>query len=102
MNCCTCCAQEFSRLADAMVANRATEAGPRPPNMIDAQWSFLGPVVLDSVSGGGELTQTVSGRPDIVGRAAVGEEFTQMVSGNRDMNWRGRTRDAGWSSIVSR
>ena len=45
--------QEFGRLAAAMVENRASEAGPRPPNMIDAQWSFLGPVVLDTVPSGG-------------------------------------------------
>ena len=35
-----------------MVENRASEPGPQPPNMIDLQWSFLGPVVLDSVPGG--------------------------------------------------
>ena len=32
--------------------NRATEPGPRPPNMIDQQWSFLTPVVLDTVPSG--------------------------------------------------
>ena len=45
--------QEFLRLSKAMVENRATEPGPRPPNMISKQWSFLTPVVLDSVPSGG-------------------------------------------------
>ena len=44
--------QEFLRLSKAMLENRATEPGPRPPNMINRQWSFLTPVVLDSVPSG--------------------------------------------------
>ena len=35
--------------------NRATEPGPSPPNMIDQQWSFLTPVVLDTVPSGARL-----------------------------------------------
>ncbi|KAK9901622.1 hypothetical protein WJX75_005298 [Coccomyxa subellipsoidea] len=56
--------QEFSRLADAMVGRKATPPGPSPPNMIDAQWSFLGPVVLDSVPNGakfGDVMEDVAG-----------------------------------------
>ena len=45
-------AQEFLRLSKAMMENRATEPGPSPPNMIDQQWSFLTPVVLDTVPSG--------------------------------------------------
>ena len=55
--------QEFGRLASAMVENRASEPGPRPPNMIDAQWSFLGPVVLDSVPGGAHARACMSCKP---------------------------------------
>ncbi|CAL8468077.1 g7616 [Coccomyxa elongata] len=55
--------QEFSRLAEAMVEGRSTPPGPSPPNMIDAQWSFLGPVVLDTVPNGsnfGDLVEDVA------------------------------------------
>ena len=45
-------AQEFLRLSKAMMENRATEPGPSPPDMIDQQWSFLTPVVLDTVPSG--------------------------------------------------
>ena len=38
--------------------NRATEPGPSPPNMIDQQWSFLTPVVLDTVPSGARLAHT--------------------------------------------
>ena len=38
--------------------NRATEPGPRPPNMIKQQWSFLTPVVLDTVPSGARLPHT--------------------------------------------
>ncbi len=50
-----CSTQEYRRLAEAMVENKATEPGPLPPNMISEQWSFLGPVVLDSVPGGAKF-----------------------------------------------
>ena len=40
--------QEFLRLADDMMEGRPTESGPTPPNMIQNQWSFLPPVVIDT------------------------------------------------------
>lgn len=40
--------QEFLRLADDMMAGRPTDSGPTPPNMIQNQWSFLPPVVIDT------------------------------------------------------
>ena len=51
-----CWLQEFLRLSKAMAENKATEPGPRPPNMIAQQWSFLTPVVLDSVPSGDSPT----------------------------------------------
>lgn len=50
---CSPCLQEFSSLADAMMQGKATDAGPMPPNLIPEQWSFLPPVVLDTVPFGG-------------------------------------------------
>jgi len=44
--------QEFLRLAGDMVDNRETPTGPSPPNLLPRQWSFLGPVVLDTVPHG--------------------------------------------------
>ena len=52
---CSPCLQEFSSLADAMMQGKATDAGPMPPNLIPEQWSFLPPVVLDTVPFGGYL-----------------------------------------------
>lgn len=44
--------QEFLRLAGDMVAGRETPPGPPPPDLLPRQWSFLGPVVLDTVPHG--------------------------------------------------
>ena len=38
-----------------MMQGKATDAGPMPPNLIPEQWSFLPPVVLDTVPFGGYL-----------------------------------------------
>ena len=40
------------RLAGDMVAGRETPPGPPPPDLLPRQWSFLGPVVLDTVPHG--------------------------------------------------
>ncbi len=45
-------AQEFLRLADDLVAGQPTPPGPPPPDLLPRQWSFLGPVVLDTVPHG--------------------------------------------------
>ena len=49
--------QEFLRLADDMMAGRPTDSGPTPPNMIQNQWSFLPPVVIDTAPIGQLLHQ---------------------------------------------
>ena len=46
------CMQEFLRLAGDMVTGRETPPGPPPPDLLPRQWSFLGPVVLDTVPHG--------------------------------------------------
>ncbi|KAK9816671.1 hypothetical protein WJX72_003530 [[Myrmecia] bisecta] len=58
--------QELSKLAQAMITGTPTEAGPAPPNLVDKQWSFLGPVVLDSTPHGvqfGQVVEDVSSVP---------------------------------------
>lgn len=69
--------QEFSRLAEAMVNGRSTAPGPSPPNMINQQWSFLGPVVLDSVPSGARSLPRNMQRDDQLERGQADERTCQ-------------------------
>ncbi len=55
-------AQEFLRLADSMVSGTAIEAGPQPPYLVDKQWSFLPPVVIDTAPWGIYWTANLAAR----------------------------------------
>lgn len=54
------CVQEFVRLTQAMVDNKPTAPGPSPPDLTPKQWSFLPPVVIDSVPSGVPLANVLS------------------------------------------
>jgi len=41
--------QEFRKLASAMVEGRGTPAGPKPPDLLNEQWSLVPGVVADAV-----------------------------------------------------
>jgi len=51
--------QEFMKLSDCMLGKAECQAGPRPPNQLDEQWSLVPGVIFDSTPYGydfGDIT----------------------------------------------